>query len=243
MKHLFLALVFWAALASPASAQQMRARELFYKETAAPPAQPKKKTPSQKTPPVPASPPTFGLKYKILRSSGQSGFEEAGASENFRNGDRLRVAVEANADSYLYIAAKGTSGKWEVLFPNATAEGGDNHVKRLKATMVNFSVEGAPGEEKLFLILSRQPETNLDAIIYKLSGGASAGPRLIAGRIGAIDDGLISRVRNEVRARDLVFESVNDRTPGERKEKAGYVVNTSSSPDSRVYADIVVKHR
>ena len=191
---------------------KLRARELFYKDVA------------QKTPAAKAGVPGLGVKYRLMRSSAGSEFAEASAATTFRNGDKLRIVVEANADAYLYIAAKGTSGGWEVLFPNAKTAGGDNRVRKMHAATINFSVEGEPGEERVFLILSRQPEANLDGIIYKVSGGTGAAPppRLIAGRINAIDDATIGRVRNAVRSRDLVFESVNDETPGERKETASW---------------------
>ena len=231
MKQFLLIAIAAATLSAQAGPEpKLRARELFYKDAA------------QKTSgPKAAAAPVLGVKYRLMRSSAASEFAEASAATTFRNGDKLRIVVEANADSYLYIAAKGTSGAWEVLFPNAKTAGGDNRVQKMKAATINFSVQGEPGEEKVFLILSRQPETNLDGIIYKVSGGTGAAPppRLIASRINAIDDAMIGRVRNAVRSRDLVFESVDD----DRKEKAAYVVNASAAPDARLYADIAIKHR
>jgi hypothetical protein len=44
-------------------------------------------------------------------------------------------------------------------------------------------------------------------------------------------------------ARDLVFEKVDENTPGDKKEKAVYVVNKTDSPDSRVTADLKLSHR
>ena len=204
----------------------------------------------------------LGLKYKLLRASAGEAFEEVDADTSYRNGDKLRLVVEANADSYLYIVAKGTSGSWEVLFPNKDIDGGDNRIRKMRDYLVpggkagQFSFYGAPGEEKLFLVLSRQPEKDFDSIIYKLSSGGSSEavpvqdkeprkplPMQIASRIGSIDDALVGRIRNDVRARDLVFEKVDEKTPGEMKEKAVYIVNTAATADARLFVDLSLKHR
>jgi hypothetical protein len=60
---------------------------------------------------------------------------------------------------------------------------------------------------------------------------------------GPLGDPLVSRLRGEVYARDLVFETVDDSTPGEKKENAVYVLNRTGSPDSRLVADFVLKHQ
>jgi hypothetical protein len=57
-----------------------------------------------------------------------------------------------------------------------------------------------------------------------------------------IDDGLVNRLRNQVYARDLVFEKVDESTPGDKKEKAAYVVNSNAAPDARLVVDVVLKH-
>ncbi len=57
-----------------------------------------------------------------------------------------------------------------------------------------------------------------------------------------IDDALLNRLRGEVRARDLVFEKVGRKHPGEKQEKAAYVVNSNSAPDARLIVDLVLKH-
>jgi hypothetical protein len=58
-----------------------------------------------------------------------------------------------------------------------------------------------------------------------------------------VDDALVGRLRNQVYARDLVFEKVDDSTPGDKKEKAVYVVNPTGSPESRLVADVTLKHQ
>jgi hypothetical protein len=57
-----------------------------------------------------------------------------------------------------------------------------------------------------------------------------------------IDDGLMNRLRSQVYARDLVFEKVDESTPGDKKEKAAYVVNWNTAPDARLVVDLSLKH-
>ena len=171
------------------------------------------------------------------------------------------MADASNAPAYLYIVARGTSGSWDVLFPNKDVDEGDNRVKKMTEYVLpggksgQWSFYGAAGEEKLFLVLSRKPEKNFDDLIYRLSdGGRTAAaekeesqkrPMQIASRIGSIDDQLIGRVRNDVRARDLVFEKVDEKTTDttDKKEKAVYIVNTASSAEAQLFVDLSLKHR
>jgi hypothetical protein len=62
-----------------------------------------------------------------------------------------------------------------------------------------------------------------------------------------IDDSVISRLRGQVIARDLIFERVSDKAPvalptGTRKEKAAYVATTDRTAKARVIADLNLRH-
>ena len=56
-----------------------------------------------------------------------------------------------------------------------------------------------------------------------------------------IDNAVVQKIRDTVMPLDLVFEKVID-DPSPRKEKAAYVVNSSAGLDSRVVADLILKH-
>jgi hypothetical protein len=58
----------------------------------------------------------------------------------------------------------------------------------------------------------------------------------------AIDNSTVGRLR-EAYARDLIVEKITEDTPGDRKEKAIYVVNPTGSKDSRVVADLLLVHQ
>jgi hypothetical protein len=204
----------------------------------------------------PASYP-LGVRYSVLRRDGGESIE-VGSDEVFRSGDRIRLRVEVNGNGHLYIIHRGSSGVWKPLFPSAEIAGGDNRVEKGKSYEIPsgyvFTFDEQPGEEKLFIVLSRQPEPDLEGLIYSLGDGKKAGEPasqqdgkfLLAQNMVTIGDGLVDRMRN-VYARDLIIEKVDERTPASAsapaKEKAVYVVNPAHSEDSRVVADVTLIHK
>jgi len=205
--------------------------------------------------PVAYSPSTekpLGLRYSFLRNAGGDEYREVDPDTVFHSGDRIRVAVQSNGEGYLYIVMKGASGTWKVLFPSAEVADGSNRVAAGRQTLIppppdRFAFDEQAGEERLFIVLSRQPEPSLEKLIYSLG---SAGPaaneppkQLLSASLAPVDDALVGRLRNQVYARDLIFEKVDDATPGDKKEKAVYVVNPTGSPESRLVADVTLKHR
>ncbi len=194
----------------------------------------------------------LGLRYSILKRSGNE-FLEVDPESTFHSGDAIRVSVEANDTGYLYIVMKGASGNWRPLFPSAEIDSGNNRVARGRRYQIPprnaFVFDQQAGIEKLFLVLTRRPEPDLEKLIYALSSGSEspAGkpePKImiLAQNRSAIGDDLVDRLRGKVLSRDLVFEKVDETTPGERKEVATYVVNHKLSADSRLVVDLVLKH-
>ena len=202
----------------------------------------------------------LGLRYSFLRNAGGDEYREVDPDTVFRSGDRIRVAVQSNDEGYLYIVMKGTSGSWKVLFPSAEIADGSNRVTSGQQCLIppppgRFAFDEQAGEERLFIVLSRHPEPSLEQLIYSLGSG-SPGPKgrpaeakeppkhlMLTLNMPPVDDALVGRLRNQVYARDLVFEKVDDSTPGDKKEKAVYVVNPTGSPESRLVADVTLKHR
>jgi hypothetical protein len=276
----------FAQAGAPEPAQQLSARDLFYaptqpaqkvpgpaaKQTAMKraPAAGEVQSPATVEPPVPSvssggarmirasyTGKPLGLRYSILRSNGDD-YREAAPDTVFHSGDRIRVAVEVNDAGYLYIAMKGASGTWKILFPTAEVAGGNNRVESgqqytIPSAPGRFAFDQQPGEEQLFIVLSRRPEPDLEHLIYSLgSPGASPAstpakqseqPKLLSAEASPLGDPLVGRLRSAVYARDLVFEKVDESTPGEKKENAVYVLNRTGSPDSRLVADFVLKHQ
>jgi hypothetical protein len=196
--------------------------------------------------------PPLGLRYSLLKIDRGTGVEVA-TDEVFRAGDRIRLSVEANDAGYLYIVNRGSSGVWKVLFPSSEIGGGDNAIERGRRYEIpsgfTFTFDEQPGAEKLFIILSRRPEADLEKLIYSLGQrrpvedtrpepGAKV---LLAQSTAPIDDALIGRFRTY--ARDLIIEKVDAATPGPKPEKAVYAVNTTGAADSRVVADVTLQHK
>lgn len=204
----------------------------------------------------------LGLRYTLLKLV-DGRMTPVAPDSVFRAGDRIQVSVEANDGGYLYIVHQGTSGTWKPLFPSAEVEEGNNHIEKGRTYVMppksRFYFDEQAGEEKLFIVFSRQPEPDLEKLVYKLQDGSRApapaptaepaaprrAPVMLASNL-QIDDSVVGRLRT-VYARDLVVEKVDDEaeapSSGSRREKAVYVVNPSGSPDSRVVADLRLTHK
>jgi hypothetical protein len=197
----------------------------------------------------------LGLRYSFLRKGDGEEYEEVNADSVFHAGDRIRFSVQTNATAYLYIVMRGSSGTWKVLFPTNEIGGGSNlveggHTYLFPPPPGRFAFDEQKGEEKLCLVVTRRPEQSLEQLIYALSEGAPSSqpapdkapkPMLLA-QNRPIGDELVNRLRSQVYARDLVFEKVDESTPGEKKEKAAYVVNSNAAPDARLVVDLILKH-
>jgi hypothetical protein len=192
----------------------------------------------------------LGLRYSILKR-GSEGEQEVDADTVFHAGDRIRLSVEVNDAGYLYIVNRGSSGTWKVLFPSPEIAGGDNRVERGKRYLIpsgyTFTFDEQPGVEKLFLIVSRQPESDLDSLVYSLGHTAKPAeenkpaPKVLLAQNLTLDDSLIGRLRNTY-ARDLLIEKVGEKASAASTEKAVYTVNPSGAADARVVADVVLRH-
>ncbi|MBA3973120.1 MAG: hypothetical protein C0504_02745 [Candidatus Solibacter sp.] len=208
----------------------------------------------------------LGLRYSILKYAGDDQYMEVDPDLVFRSGDRIRLRVQVNDPAYLYIVMKGSSGNWRVLFPSPEYDSGSNRVLPGRdydiPSRTRFVFDETPGEEKLFFVLSRQAESDLDKLIYELdqAGPSQAAPAaapaktqpvktMMAMNTVNVSEDLVGRLRGRVMARDLVFEKVDEKTAppaaagAPAREKAIYVVNPNTGADSRLVVDVALKHR
>lgn len=173
------------------------------------------------------------------------------------------MSVEVNDAGYLYVVAQGTSGIWKVLYPSKDVNGGDNRVREGRPYSIPndavFTFDSRAGTEKLFVVLSRQPEQDLESLIYSLRDkpGEAARP-MLAANSAPIQNDLVQKMR-QTYSRDLVIEKVDDaKTPPSEEikkievkhgamapagEKAVYVVNQNAGDNARVVADIELRHQ
>ncbi|MBI4906381.1 MAG: DUF4384 domain-containing protein [Acidobacteria bacterium] len=182
----------------------------------------------------------LGLRYSVLQSAGGQ-WVEASDVKTFRSGDSIRVRVESNEDAYLCILARGSSGKWEALFPSKDA-GRNNRIMAGEPRVIpsesgKWTFDDKKGQERLFLILSRKPFEDLDQLIMDIDQAGKSPRRaiepaknkpvapnapvpqppapketMLAQSIGSIDDALVGRLQSRLISRDLVFERVDENT-------------------------------
>lgn len=140
---------------------------------------------------------SIGVKTTVLlERNGQT--STVPPSYEFRSGDKVKLVFTPSVDGYVYWMAKGSSGQYQVLFPNAKA-GSDNQVKRNQEYTVpvrgGFRFDNTPGSEELLCILSTERLSDLDSAAAEQFNNAST-------QIAALEE----RHQAKRTTRDLVFE-------------------------------------
>ena len=205
----------------------------------------------------------LGLRYSLVKQVGSSE-REVDADTVFRSGERIKLHLQASDNAYLYLVLKGSSGRWRVLFPSPEIDGGDNRVEPETTYVVPnnpkawFAFDDQVGEEQLFILLSRQPQPDLERMIYDLRRGSgqptapnapapaaqpSGGKVMMASAQQEVDDVMIAGLRQTAYSRDLVFEKVEDDEQEPEWKKAVYIVDKDASPNARLVADVKLKHQ
>lgn len=250
-------LLVMTALASSAYSQDagLKARELFYAPAPdTPPPSAKKSVPARRQTTVPVTTVAnvpLGLRYSVMKREGDK-FTDVDADATFRSGDRIRIKVDSNTTGYLYVVAQGSSGNWSLLFPSADVQGGNNRIEKGSSQQIppgnkgQFVFNDQLGTEKLFLVLTRQPEADLDKLIYSINGASNTSADRTLMAKATVGNDVVDRLRGEVKSRDLVFEKVDEikeQPDGQAKtDKATYVVNPSRANDAMLVVDVALKH-
>jgi hypothetical protein len=115
----------------------------------------------------------LALGYTILMKDDTGRLFVADPAREFKTGDRFAVALETNADGYLYLFSAENGRDPELLFPNAQIEGGANAVQaHVRATFPTgpaadveyfIDVTDPPATEHLFIVFSREPLADVPA--------------------------------------------------------------------------------
>jgi len=202
------------------------------------------------------------VRYSLVKL--ENGAEvEVPVTHTFRSGDQVRLKVEANQRGYLYLIARGSSGVWKPLFPSREAS--DNVVEARRGYDVPsstqaFTFDDQEGREKIFLVFSRVPLSDLDSQIDNLRNRPAAAPAQAEPAAPTkapvmlaqnLSDRRVEGMR-EMYSRDLIIETVDAKKPvsvqptsapaARRPENAVYVASTSRAGDARVVADIELIH-
>lgn len=211
--------------------------------------------PARVSAPAPTTGTPLGLKYTILKLVGGQK-EPIAPNAVFHSGDKIQFSVEANGPGYLYIVSRGSSGTWQPMFPSPEIENGNNKVEGFHTytfpSGYAFGFDQQVGDEKVFIVLSRDAKPDFEQLVYSLKGAATPAsptntprPAVPAGPVlrASVDDSAVGRL-NRTYARDLVIERVgDDDTKPDNAEKAVYVVNASGSSDSAVVANLSLVHK
>jgi hypothetical protein len=233
---ILLSVSFLKNSVSSQTEKKYKARDLFLSsETQAGPAVdpgPKQKN-SGKEPKGTTSVP-LGLRYSLLKQARNNQVEEVDPDTIFRSGDRIRLTVESNGSGYLYVVQHGSSGSWNLLFPSRETPGSRNTIEKGERHEIPvgdhwFAFDTTPGVEKVYLVLSRKPEPDLEKLIQPSGQDREPAPPL---------EKTTQKIRSQVAtARDLVFDKVTE------GEKAVYVVDPRGNTDSKVVVDFRLEHR
>ena len=109
----------------------------------------------------------LAIGYTILMKDETGRLFVADAAREFKTGDQFAVAIETNADGYVYMFSAENGRDPELLFPNAQIDGGANAVQAHArvtfptgpAADVDYFIDvtDPPATEHLYIVFSRRP--------------------------------------------------------------------------------------
>jgi hypothetical protein len=193
----------------------------------------------------------LGVRYSLLMRGGDGQYSEVAPGTTFHSGDHIRLSILANQPGYLYVIEQGSSGDWKAIFPPVTSPPATMKVEQGKLQIVptgnrSFQFDQQPGVERLFLILSRVPLSDLMREIQQLKESNQApteAPDTMQAELH-IPDLFVQQLAS--RDLSLVDEQSVDEAPtaSGSGEKAVYVVAKAQANASapEVVANIQLRH-
>jgi hypothetical protein len=110
----------------------------------------------------------IGLGYTLFMRDADGRGVRIEPTREFRNGDRIRLALEPNTDGYLYIFDSEDGGPVRMIYPDARLDGGENWIEAHVPLEIPSSDEseerlrwfefyGKPGADRLYVVVTREP--------------------------------------------------------------------------------------
>ena len=197
----------------------------------------------------------LGLRCSLLLRGPDKQYVEVTPGTVFHSGDHIRLSLLANEAGYLYVVQKGSSGAWSPIYPRPSAGTDAAKINSGQLEMVPggtqaFAFDQHPGDEKLYVILSRSPIEDIDRVIRNLSHGGSspAPPPAEASQELEAKNVIADEFVQKLVSRDLTLvdeETVgSSTTTAQDTEKAVYVVaKKSDAPSSeQVVLSLDLRH-
>jgi len=196
----------------------------------------------------------LGLRYKLLLVDKTTGNAKPVSSNRvFDQGECLSIEFQSNRSGYLYVFNLDSSGAWKPLLPTEEMPDEGNFLPALTTVRVPaahcFRVAGPPGSERLFVVLSRNPQ-EVNELNRTIRSGAAGEPehppQREAGReVLTAANNLNQELQRiaSLKPRDLEIEKVGETESSNGVVPAVYVVHTSATPSGRVVTEIRIAHR
>jgi len=197
----------------------------------------------------------LGLRCSVMRRDAARNYEEVDADSVFHSGDHIRLSFLPNESGYFYVIEQGSTGAWSPIYPPLGAAPDANKISAGQLQVVpegtkSFQFDQNPGDEKLFVILSRTPIADLDRAIENLRSAQPAASQQPADSTQTLEaenkipDAFVQRLAS--RDLKLVDEEKEDgsKTQADTHEKAIYVVDKESGPasNSQVVLRLELRH-
>ncbi len=105
----------------------------------------------------------LGLGYTLYMRAANGDAVRVDPDREFSAGDQIRIALETNADGFLYIFHTENDLNPQMLFPDARLNGGVNRVRahvpyQVPANTTDwFKFDARPAVERLYVVLAREP--------------------------------------------------------------------------------------
>lgn len=182
----------------------------------------------------------LGLRCSLLLRGMDGRYIEVPSNSVFHSGDHIRLSLLANSPGYIYVIQQGSSGAWSPVFPPPGSAADANKIAAGELQMVPggtraFAFDKTPGDEKLYVILSRDPIADIDHAIRGLQNNtqpASAPKTEGANNVLMASNNIPNLFVQQLVSRDLTLvdeETVNDSTgDADASEKATYVVSKAT---------------
>jgi Domain of unknown function (DUF4384) len=197
----------------------------------------------------------LGLRCSVMLRGGDGQYNEVTPGSVFHSGDHIRLSFLANEPGYFYVIQQGSTGAWLPIFPPKNSAKDANRMIAGQLQIVPggtqaFAFDQNPGDEKLYVLLSRTPIADIDRAVEKLRSNQSAapGPQVGGGQVMEAENRIPDAFVQQLASRDLTLvdeQKVNEPAAGNVDgEKAIYVVSKGSGPeaDSQVLLSVDLRH-